>query len=139
MVTAQAARKDRYYIIFFLLIWIYFAIPVIDAQVVRMLVFVRGTCFLSPQQKNEVIDGGFYHFMEYCRVLIPEDSDVLFKIEPPVPAFRSRDYYEAEYFVGKSPYYLYPRRIYRPEDNFLLTRYTIIYNCLTKSFTLSGH
>lgn len=133
---SKTVNKEKYFIIFSLCVWIFFAVPMWDGQVMRMLTFIRGVCPLNPQQKNEVIDGGFYYFMEYCRALIPENTDILFKIEPSEPEFRSRDYYESEYFVGKSPYYLYPRRIFRPEDRFLLTKYTIIYNFLTKSFIL---
>ncbi|MFH1692428.1 MAG: hypothetical protein ABIC68_07715 [Candidatus Omnitrophota bacterium] len=138
MTIARLVIKEKYFVVLFLFLWIFFTIPMIDLQIIKAVSSTSKICFFSPQLKNEIIDGVFYYFMEYCQATIPENADILFKIVPENPAFRSRDYYEAEYYVGKSPYYLYPRRIFRQEDGFLKAKYTITYDCSTKFFSISN-
>lgn len=93
-------------------------------------------CFLDLEQKYQLADGAFYNFLKLCKTKIPEGSGILFKIIPENPGFRSQDWFTAEYFIGKSPYYLYPRKVYRQEYMVPGIRYIIVYDTRSKIFGL---
>src|SRR4030042_487824 len=102
-------------IILVLMVWCALAFRIITAQIkdiFKKLPIIP----LKLEQKYRLVDGGFYDFIKFCETKTPPRVDILFKVVPKEPDVASQDWFLSEYFIGKSAYYFYPRKIYREES-----------------------
>lgn len=118
-----------------LIVWCIFAFKIITSQIRSIFKIVPIIYSLNLEQKYRLVDGNFYDFIKFCETKTPERADILFKIVPKEPDFSSQDWFLAEYFIGKSAYYFYPRKIYREEYTIPGIRYQIVYNSKAKTFS----
>lgn len=128
--------RKEYLFIIILIIWCIFAFKMVALQFKGALKSFPKIYFLNLEQKYRLIDGNFYSFLKFCEAKIPERASIIFKILPKEPEFRSQEWLMTEYFIGKSPYYLYPRRIFRENDANPKIKYKIIYDLRSKTFSL---
>jgi len=135
-------KKNKYFIdinknlaILILIVWCIFAFKIITSQIRDIFKKFPIIYSLSLEQKYRLVDGNFYDFIKFCEARTPERADIVFKIVPKEPDFSSQDWFLAEYFIGKSVYYFYPRKIYREESAIPDIKYKIVYNSKAKTFS----
>lgn len=128
--------KEKGSIIVILIIWCVFTFKMITLQIKVAFKNFPKIYSLNLEQKYKLIDGNFYNFIKFCELSIPENESIVFSVLPKEPVFRSHDWLIAEYFIGKGPYYLYPRKIFREKDAFSDIKYRIIFDIQSKSFNL---
>lgn len=129
-------NRKEYLFIIILIIWCIFAFKMVALQFKEAFKSFPKIYSLNLEQKYRLVDGNFYSFLKFCEAKIPEGASIIFKILPKEPEFRSHDWLIAEYFIGKSPYYLYPRKIFRESDANPEIKYKIIYDLHSKTFSL---
>lgn len=134
--------KNKYFIdrnknlaIAILIVWCIFAFKIITSQIKDMLKRFPIIYSLNLEQKYRLVDGSFYDFIKFCEARTPERAHIVFRMVPKEPDFSSSDWFLAEYFIGKSAYYFYPRKIYREESAIPGIKYQIVYNSKAKTFS----
>lgn len=119
-----------------LIVWCIPAFKIITSQVKDIFRRIPVIYSLNLEQKYRLVDGNFYDFIKFCESKTPERANIIFKIVPKEPDFSSQDWFMAEYFIGKSAYYFYPRKIYREEFALPGIKYQIVYNSKDRTFNL---
>jgi len=120
--------------ILILIVWCILTFKIITSQI-RDIFKRLPIISLNLEQKYRLVDGNFYDFIKFCEARTPERAHIAFKIVPKEPDFSSNDWFLAEYFIGKSAYYFYPRKIYREESAIPGIQYKIVYNSKAKTFS----
>jgi len=127
-------NRNKVLIIMTLIIWCFFSFRMLTTQLKIAFKTYFKICTLSLEQKYRLIDGPFYDFMQFCKEKIPEGNSIIFKCVPRDPEFRTQEWFNAEYFLGRSPYYLYPRKVFREKDATPGIRYQMVYDTNAKTF-----
>lgn len=127
---------EKNFIIAILVLWCIFTFRMLNLQVKGVFKNFPRPYSLSLEQKYKLIDGNFYDFTKFCESNIPERASVMFKVVPKAPDFLDEGWLIPEYFISKSSYYLYPRKIFREKDATPGIRYQIIYDFSSKTFNL---
>jgi len=128
--------RNKVLIIMALIIWCFFSFRMITAQLKIAFKTYFKICALTLEQKYRLMDGRFYDFMQFCKEKNPEGDSIIFKCAPIDPEFRTQQWFSAEYFLGRSPYYLYPRKIFREKDATPEIKHQIVYDINANTFGL---
>ncbi len=130
--------KSKVFAIAVLIIWCFFSFRMVTTQLKIAFKTYFKICALTLEQKYRLVDGSFYDFMQFCKEKIPEGDSIIFKCAPIDPEFRTQQWFSAEYFLGRSPYYLYPRKVFREKDATPEIKYQIVYDINTNTLGLNS-
>lgn len=126
--------KFRILISVMVMIWFSYGAIFMYQQCVILINYFPKVIGLSLENKYELIDGEYCRFIKFCSENIPKDEDVNF-ILAEAPEFGGDEWIEAEYYIQKAPYYLYPRKVFRIEQRHP-TDYVIEYDSKIKKFSV---
>lgn len=130
-------NRNKYLATAILIIWCIFATKMVILQSKQIFKNFLKIYSLNLEKKYELVDGNFYRFMKFCKTKVPERESIIFRVLPDVPDFQAQDWITPEYFMAKSTYYLYPRKVFREKDGIMPDiKYKIIYDINSKIFTL---
>lgn len=126
---------NKYLAITVLIVWFILAFKIIASQIKDTFKRPPAIYSLDLEQKYRLVDGNFYDFIKFCETKTPERAHIIFRIVPKEADFANQDWFLSEYFIGKSAYYFYPRKIYREEFALPGIKYQIVYDSKAKTFS----